>query len=121
MIANLTDQFRGDAHAAQEFSGEPWKFEMGAGRVVEYRHEPESLVRTETVGGQLRKQEQYPLPAGAGVRMSIESQRPRMVAMEITPATAEPLDPEWKRVWVEACLGADGRFARAGGQGGKTP
>ena len=121
MVANLTTQFRRDVHAAQRFSSNPWQFEMAPDHLVRYRREPDVLIRSETVAGQLRSHEQYPLPASIRVAISAEGERPRMITLQIAPEPGKSTEPACKEVKIDASLGMDHRFATAVAGGGKSP
>jgi len=121
MVANLSEQFRQDGHAAVRFSTAPWTLDLGPDHMVQYRRETGLLVRTETLAGRLQKHEQYPIPAGVRVSVGAEGESRQIVTLAIEPEPDRPLEAGCKEIKVAAALGMSRRFDGTASAGGKSP
>ena len=127
--ARLADQFRRDAHAAVGLTGPPdvaedgaevlpvWELELPPDRVVEYRVEGHSLLRTERAGGEVVKREWFGLPphAVASIERSGEQGQP-IATLRIVPDVDPPGTPAWRPLRIDAVLALDHRFANVEGR-----
>ncbi len=118
-MGRLAEQFRDDVHAAA--AGPPqkhadkhgWQFRLPPDRIVVYEVKPGMVIRSERVGGALRRQESYELPdqSTAAIEVSPDA-RPAVACLLLGP-------PGGRQLRVEAIFGRDYRFAKT--PGGRKP
>jgi hypothetical protein len=125
-MGRLAVQFRRDAHAAEELirstesgnqAGPPaWQLSIAADRVVEYRLEPEELIRTERTGDEIVHQELFCLPEQTTVSIdSVGEAAPGIVRLRVTLHGPRALLSMRHGLSVEAQLAKDRRFIREPG------
>jgi len=127
--ARLADQFRRDVHAGVRLSGQgavaedgaeapaAWELELPPDRVVEYRLEEDSLLRTERAGGEVVRREWFKLPPHAVVSIRLSGEQGQPIAtLRIAPDVKLPEAPAWRPVRIDAAFATDHRFAEVEGR-----
>ena len=120
-VMRLADQFRRDAHAADRLApseddqgAQPaWQFRLQADRVVEYRAEPDALVRVERAGGEVVGRESFGLSELATVSIdSVGDPAPAIVRLSITPGGDRLSTSIGRGLRIDAQLAKDRRFVK---------
>ena len=125
-IGRLAIQFRRDMHAAEELtdSTEPgsegapraWQLSTAAGPVIEYRVEPEELIRTERTENEILRQESFCLPKESTVSIDrIGEADHALVRLRVRLHGPRALLAMRAGLSVEAQLGKDYRFLQQEG------
>ena len=125
-MGRLAVQFRRDVHAAKELikASEPaseearpaWQLSIAPDRVVEYRVEPEQLVRTERAGSEILGEESFCLPEETNVSIArIGEAAPGIVRLRVSLHGPRALLSMRSGLSVEAQLAKDRRFVKEAG------
>jgi hypothetical protein len=127
MLRRLAADFRDDAHAAVKFTAvdavvdgkksPAWEFQMPqADRKVRYQAVSNRLVREEQAGGKTVRREAYRLPDGSATSIRLETGPPSLATLRIAAGAAGENLSGALSLRIDAALGSDHRFAKAGGK-----
>jgi type II secretory pathway pseudopilin PulG len=127
MLRRLAADFRDDAHAAVKLATldavvdgkklPAWEFQMPqADRKVQYRAISNRLVREKMAGGKTVRREVYRLPDGSAASIRLDNGPPALATLRIAVGAAGENQAGGLPLRIDAALGSDYRFAKAGGK-----
>jgi prepilin-type N-terminal cleavage/methylation domain-containing protein len=114
-IQRLADQFRRDAHAAEDVvvdgsSPKEWQLKLTGNEVARYAVKGDDLAREERTGTKVIRRESYQLPKDSTAAIAVDRvANPPIVSLTLVPNDASTQSD--REIRIDAVLGRDRRFA----------